>query len=101
MFGGIPMVSKKKRRHSGYVTPRSDISKKDLIKYDLFVDIFYDDWDDWRDGFRDWFWDFKLIKKINPSVCYFDEEMYEKRIRMNKKQKKLLKRKTKQQFQPF
>ncbi len=81
------MVTKKDRRHSGYVTPQATISKEELIKNDLFIDDFYDDWEDYRDGFRDWFRDFKKIKNIKDkkwSPCI------EKRIQMNKKQKKLL-----------
>lgn len=37
VFGGIPMITKKDRRHSGYVAPNPTISKKDLIKFDLFI----------------------------------------------------------------
>ena len=86
------MVNKKVRRKNGYVTPRLTISKKDLLEEDLFLNPHYSDWDDWRDGFREWFKDFKQIKKINPRRKLFLEELYEKRVRMNKKQKKLLKR---------
>ena len=51
------------KRKSGYITPDLTISKKDLIKNDLFVNPFYDDWIDWRDGMRDWYSDFKKIKE--------------------------------------
>jgi len=81
------------KRKSGYVTPDLTISKQDLIKYDLFINPFYDDWVDFRDGFRDFTSDFKKIKKFHQSrgkhLC---REIIQKRIRMNKKQKKLLKR---------
>ena len=86
------MVTKKNRRHSGHVTPKATISKKDLIKYDLFIDMFYDEWQNYRDGFRDWYSDFKKIKRINPSKIFFNDELFKKRIRMNLKQKKLLTR---------
>ena len=87
------MVSKKDRRHSGYVTPRLTISKKDLIKYDPFINSFYDDWMNHRDGLRDRISDFKKIKKIHHKKSrFFNEEMIEKRIKMNLKQNKLLKR---------
>ena len=56
------MITKKDRRHNGYVTPKSFISGKDLEKFGITIDTFYDDWEDYRDGFRDWFRDFKLIK---------------------------------------
>jgi len=92
MFGGIQMVTKKDRRHSGYINPDATISKKDLIKNNLFINPFYDGWCNYRDSFRDWFNDFKKIKKINPKLKSFYKELYEKRIRMNKKQKRLLKR---------
>ena len=92
------MVTKKDRRHSGYVTPRVTIPINDLIKYDLFINPFYDDWMDYRDSMRDWYSDFKKIKKINRSVTCFSEELYEKRIRMNLKQKKLLKRRKARKF---
>ena len=86
------MVTRKDRRSSGYVTPYSTISKKDIIKYDFFMNDFYDDWNDYRDGFRDWFRDFKKIKKIHSNKKWFSEKLVEKRGRMNLKQKKLLKR---------
>lgn len=83
------MVTKKDRRKSGYVTPKATISKKDLMKYDLSISPEYNDWQDYRDSFRDWNSNFKTIKKVNPSVKFYNKEMYNKRIRMNKKQKKL------------
>ncbi|MCX6750458.1 MAG: hypothetical protein NTZ83_03300 [Candidatus Pacearchaeota archaeon] len=87
------MVSKKDRRHNGYVTPRLTISPVELVRYDLFVDTFYDDWEDYRDSYRDWFRDFKTIKKAHlRRGKYFCEELFEKRIHMNLKQKKLIKR---------
>lgn len=92
------MVTRKDRRKSGYITPRATISKKDLMKYDLdvFIIPFYDDWCDYRDSFRDWFRDFKKIKKIHRQErrC-FNEKLVEKRIQMNKKQKKFLIRRKK------
>ena len=85
-------MRKRWKRKSGYVTPDLTISKKDLIKYDLFVNPFYDDWSDYRDGLRDWYSDFKKIKRINPGVTWYREDLYHKRLKMNLKQKKLLKR---------
>ena len=79
-------------RKSGYVTPCLTVSRKDLIKYDLFVHPFYDDWQDYRDSFRDWFSDFKKIKKVNKSVSFYSDVLYKKRLKMNTKQKKLVKR---------
>ena len=38
------MVQKRWKRKSGYVTPNLTIPKKELIKNDLFVNQFYDDW---------------------------------------------------------
>lgn len=87
------MVTKKDRRHSGYVTPRATVSKKDIEKFDLVIDTFYDDWADYRDGFRNWYRDFKLIKRIrHKTICKTYPELVEKRLKMNLKQKRLLKR---------
>ncbi len=84
------MVTRKDRRHSGYVTPRATIARKDLEKYDLAIEEFYDDWEDYRDGFRDWFRDFKKIKKIRRGRhARYNGELIGKRIKMNRKQKKL------------
>ena len=92
MFGGTEMVTQKDRRKSGYYTPWISISKKALIENDLFIDSFYDEWDNYRDGFRDWHRDFKKIKKVDIGYRKFNDKLYDKRIRMNKKQKKFLKR---------
>lgn len=86
------MVSKKDRRHSGYVSPRATIPFKDLIKYGLFINDFYDDWTDYRDGFRNWFEDFKLIKKIKVGQFSYNPELVAKRLKMNRKQNLLLRR---------
>ena len=86
------MVTKKDRRHSGYVTPKATISKHDLFREDLFINEYYDEWNNYRDGFRDWFRDFKSIKNVNPIRLKFNDQLYNKRIKMNQKQKKLLKR---------
>lgn len=84
------MVTQKDRRKSGYYTPWAAISKKSLIENDLFIDSFYDDWDNYRDGFRDWFRDFKKIKKVDIGYRNFNDKLYDKRLRMNMKQKRLL-----------
>lgn len=88
------MVTKKDRRHSGYVTPHATVSPKDLVKYDLVINDFYDEWQNYRDGLRDGYRDFKKIKKIYPTGWNYVwcSEFVEKRIRMNLKQKRLLKR---------
>ena len=84
------MVTKKDRRHNGYVTPQATIPNKLLLKFHLFVDEFYDDWEDYRDGFRDCFKDFKKIKNVHMRRgIYFNQELFEKRIQMNKKQERL------------
>jgi len=84
-------MNKKKRRHSGWICPQATISKKEIFKNDLFLDIYYDDWKNYRDGQRDWFSDNKKIKKICATRSSRDD-VIEKRLRMNAKQKKLLKR---------
>ena len=96
-FRGNPL-NKKNRRHSGYRIPNATVSKKDIIKYDLFIDPFYDDWRDYRDGLRDWISDFKKIKRFVPR--WVSEEFRIKRIRMNTKQKYLLRRGVKNKNHP-
>ncbi|MBI2657138.1 hypothetical protein HYX08_00415 [Candidatus Woesearchaeota archaeon] len=80
------MVTQKDRRKNGYATPLATVSGKALVENDLFINPIYDDWDDYRDGFRD----FKKIKNIDCSYRKYYDELYDKRMRMNKKQKKLL-----------
>lgn len=85
------MVTQKDRRKSGCYTPWTAISKKSIMENDLFVDSVYDDWDDYRDGFRNWFRDYKKIKNIDVGFRKFNERLYDKRIQMNNKQRRLLK----------
>ena len=85
------MVSKKCRRQSGYVTPNLIIPLKYFEKEGLVLDSYYDEWCNWRDGLRDWYSDFKKIKKINVKVISsFDEDLVNKRISMNLKQKRFV-----------
>jgi hypothetical protein len=84
------MVTQKDRRKNGYSTPLATVSGKALVENDLFINPVYDDWDDYRDGFRNWFRDFKKIKKIDYGYKKQYEEIYDKRMRMNKKQNRLL-----------
>lgn len=86
------MARQRWKRKSGYVTPRLTIPKKELLKYDLFLNSYYDDWEDWRDGMRDWFGDHKLIKRVHRGMKRVYDDNYEKRMRMNQKQKRLLHR---------
>lgn len=96
------MATQKDRRQNGYISPKATISKKDLLENDLFIIPIYDDWKDYRDGVRDWFRDFKKIKKIHfKRRRYFCIDFFEKRIRMNLKQKKLLKRRRAQRGRGF
>lgn len=96
------MATQKDRRQNGYITPRATISKKDLLEHDLFITPLYDDWEDYRDGFRDWFRDFKKIKRKHfRQSRYFSIELFEKRIRMNRKQKKLLKRRKRRKLHGY
>ena len=84
------MVSKKDRKNSGRYTPVATISPKEAMANNIFINEEYDDWNDRRDGFRDWFRDFKMIKK-HPRRSWASESQ-DKRERMNKKQELLLKR---------
>ena len=86
-------MNKKDRRHNGYITPNSTVPIKELEKNNLFIDSIYDDWQDHRDGFRDWYRDFKKIKKVErKKMNFYCNKLYEKRIRMNLKQKRLVRR---------
>ncbi len=84
------MATQKDRRQNGYITPRATVSKNGLIENDLFITPFYDDWEDYRDGFREWFRDFKKIKKPSKRHSFFNSALYEKRLHMNVEQNKLL-----------
>ena len=80
------MVSKKDRRHGGYMTPRATIHTKTAEDEAPFILPFYDDWQDYRDGQRDWHRDFKLIKQGHPRRSELRPDLTEKRQRMNRKQ---------------
>ncbi|MFH0701226.1 MAG: hypothetical protein V2A62_02195 [Candidatus Woesearchaeota archaeon] len=86
------MVQKRWKRKSGYVTPQPTIPFKEIIKEGFFVNRVYDDWSDWRDGARDWYHDFKLIKRIHNKRNVYFSELVNKRIQMNRKQKRLIQR---------
>ncbi|MBI2147616.1 hypothetical protein HYU19_04005 [Candidatus Woesearchaeota archaeon] len=87
------MVRKRWKRKSGYGTPAPTISKKELLNHDFFLNPLYNDWDDWRDGFRDWYRNFKAIKNVQlKKGKHLNEEIIKKRLRMNQKQERLLKR---------
>lgn len=85
------MVTQKDRRKNGYCTPRATISRKSIIENDFFINPLYDDWSDYRDGLRDQFGDFKKIKNMFLGYKKYNTKLYEKRINMNRKQKRLLK----------
>ena len=57
-------LSKKDRRHSGWIYPDSTLRcpKKYIIDNCLEPTPFYDDWKERRDGFRDYITDWKKIK---------------------------------------
>ncbi|MBU2634228.1 MAG: hypothetical protein KJ674_03200 [Nanoarchaeota archaeon] len=84
-------MRQKWKRKSGWITPISTlkIKKEEIFEKALEPKIFYDDWENFRDSFRDWYSDFKKIKKIDYGKIKF-KELLEKRIRMNEKQKRLL-----------
>ena len=82
-------MNKKKRRHSGRYTPNSTLSRKELDSNSLSVNEEYDEWTNYRDGFRDCYRDFKLIKK---TPTRYNTSYEQKRIKRNKKQRKLVKR---------
>ncbi len=85
------MTQQRWKRKSGYITPRAMISRKEMLLYDLSIDQCYNDWEDWRDGLRDWFRDYKTIKRANQTLSMvLVDDVFKKRERMNEKQEKLL-----------
>jgi hypothetical protein len=87
------MTSAKDRRHDGWVSPTSTVKQK---YHDTSNDVeleptdFYDEWTSQRDGQRDIINDNKKIKNIPKQKLRFYNSA-EKRIKMNRKQKRLLK----------
>ena len=83
------MSSKKNRRQSGRVTPRSTLKgkKEEIINECLEPQPFWDDWVDYRDGQRSPV-DKTKLRKVYRKLedDYFEREKY------NKKLKKLIKR---------
>lgn len=84
------MVSLKDRRQSGRYTPKATCNPKELKAAGIEIPTEYDDWSDHRDSMRDWYKDFKLIKKV--TTTHYATANQELRIRMNKKQELLQKR---------
>ena len=107
-------ISKKDRRHNGWVYPNSTLRcpKQYIIDNCLEPEPYWNDWGEYRDGFRDWRGDWKKIKKVESSLCHYpDEDLTEreevllkllgiekfiddtciKRRQMNIKQRRLLK----------
>lgn len=105
-------LNKKLRRHSGWVIPNSTIHmpKKWIIDHCLEPQPYWDDWVERRDGMRDYLSDWKKIKNVEHKCHCPDRDLFEReglvlrlmglipylcsvcdlRIRMNRKQKKLL-----------
>lgn len=79
-------ITKKVRRHSGRYYPKPTNNDPEA---QLYIQEEYDDWDNYRDGMRDWDGDNKkIIKRPNLYLCNTDKVRH-----MNKKNKRLLKRK--------
>lgn len=86
------MVRKRWKRKSGYLTPQPTISLKEIVQEGFFINPTYDDWVDYRDGFRDWYRDFKTIKDVGMGYKHSYSDRVQKRIQMNRKQKRLMQR---------
>lgn len=89
------MKSRKDRKHSGREEARPTVSKKEMIRYDLNPEQYYDDWKDYRDGMRDRIRDNKTIKDVK-SIMDSSDETVSFREKMNLKQKKLSRRRRQQ-----
>lgn len=92
------MVQKRWKRKSGYFTPQPTIPFKEIVEEGFFINPIYDDWVDWRDGSRDWYRDFKLIKRIHYKENIYFQEIVDKRFQMNQKQKMLIQRRKARQL---
>ena len=60
------MVSRKDKKHSGWVTPRLShpgMKYSEIIEEGLEPQKMRDEWSDWRDGQRDYFKDASHFKK--------------------------------------
>ena len=72
------MVTKKDKRHSGWITPRilkPQMKYSDMIKEALEPMNFYDDWEDTRDGMRDRiYFEWKLNDKKKIIIKYKKED---------------------------
>lgn len=106
-----PVVSKKDRRHSGWIYPYSTLrcSNKFILEHCLEPEPYWDDWKEYRDGFRNYRTDWKKIISLPNLPCCDNNFPSEKervidrltgnkrdicwcyyRIKANKHQKKLL-----------
>ena len=88
------MVSKKDRRHRGWVIPQVVIKEKKKVLIDncLEPQPFYDNWVDCRDSMRNWFGDKSKLKKksiVKKGEDFFGITWLRKN---NYKLKRLLKR---------
>ena len=76
------MITKKVRRHSGRVYPRTtmDMKKEDMLNECLEPQDYYDNWFDYRDGYRDFLNDGTKKKKMSLIRMWetFDYEMTQK-----------------------
>lgn len=86
------MVSKKDKKHSGWISPNLTINKKDLINNDLYLNDFYDDWEDHRDGYRD----NTDKKKFQPKHIKYPQNVkqYNKKL----KKKEMIRKKKKHKY---
>lgn len=78
-------ITKKDRRHSGRYWPKATTNDPEA---QVYIQEEYDDWQNYRDGFRDWEGDGKRIVNLNRRYPFSNKVRH-----MNKKNKRLLKRK--------
>ena len=115
-------ISKKDRRHNGWIYPDSTLRcpKQYIIDNCIEPQPYYDNWVERRDGFRDYLTDGKKIKNVEykccgcPDLYLSDKEevlmrlcgikkyicsICEHRKKWNKKQRKLLKIRAARKYQ--
>jgi len=88
-------LSKKTRRHGGWIYPDSTIKapQQEIIDNCLEPQPYWDNWFERRDGQRNMYSDHKKILKMSKHQLLHDDCLWcKKKLQMNIKQKKLLKR---------
>lgn len=93
--GSSRYLSRKDKKHSGWVTPRfvkdPGMKYREAIQEALEPQVFWDEWKSWKDGFRNWYVDASHFKKGMNGKKYSPYiKEWQKPDHINKKLKKEL-----------